>query len=227
MSSDAAATDGGRMLSRAEPRSAEDAVTEALRDAIRRGLLRPGQRLTQAELAEQLGVSRIPLRDALRRLEVEGVVHIDGRKGAYVTSLDRDDVEEIYEFRILLEQACVRHAIKRMKDSDVERLVELSEEMDRHESDPLEGSSARRRFYRELYSIAKRPRMERMILHLRDNVDRYHIMTDRQHSHEAHEELRRCLRERDAARASEVIRSHLEEARDDLIADLDSTDGSR
>jgi DNA-binding GntR family transcriptional regulator len=80
------AGDGDGMLAMEPPRSAEEAVTDALRQAIREGVLAPGQRLAQADLAEQLGVSRIPLRDALRRLEAEALVHIDGRRGARLPS---------------------------------------------------------------------------------------------------------------------------------------------
>ena len=78
-------------LDMASPVTAEEAVPTELRRAIREGLLVPGQRLTQSEIAGQLGVSRIPLRDALRRLEVESLVKIEGHKGARVTELTADD----------------------------------------------------------------------------------------------------------------------------------------
>lgn len=213
--------DHGFRLSPADRRSAEDAVTDALRSAIRNGELAPGSRLAQAELAEQLGVSRIPLRDALRRLEVEALVRIDGRKGAFVTALDPDEVAEIYEMRILLEQTCVRRALEHLQAEDVDRLVGLSETMDRHLGEAVDGAAARRTFYEALYDYADRPHMARTILQLRDNVSRYHILLDREHSHQAHEELRECIRARDPERAAHVVRRHLEEARDDLLNRLD------
>ena len=67
------------------PTSISEAVTDTLRSAILNGQLKAGQKLPQAEIAEQLGVSRIPLRDALRRLEVEGLVLMDDRRGASVS----------------------------------------------------------------------------------------------------------------------------------------------
>ena len=203
------------------PRSAEAAVTDALRAAIRQGVLAPGERLAQAELAEQLGVSRIPLRDALRRLEMEGVVHIDGRRGAWVTRLAAADIEEIYEMRLILETRCVEYAVDALSDADVEVYIARSEEMDRLDVNPLDGYTVRRSFYSELYRCAKRPRMRSMVLQLRDNVDRYHILSDRAHSHVAHEELRGRIRARDGAGGAAIMRSHLEESRDDLLATID------
>jgi len=212
-----------RPIAMAPPRSAEVAVTDALRTAIRQGVLAPGQRLAQAELANQLGVSRIPLRDALRRLEMEGVVRIDGRRGAWVTRLGPDDISEIYEMRLILETRCIQYAVDHLTAGDVERIVELSEGMDRHDMSLLDGYIARRSFYAQLYERARRPRMRRTILQLRDNVDRYHILSDREHSREAHEELRDRISARDGAGAAAIMRAHLEESRDDLLSSMDQS----
>ena len=143
-------------------RSAEEAVTEALRIAIHNGDLKPGQRLSQADLAEQLGVSRIPLRDALRRLEAEALVKMDGRRGTWVSALSLDAVKEIYEIRIMLEERCARHAVENIQDEEMTRLLELFDEMDRAEADPDgNGFSARREFYSQFYDCANRPDDER------------------------------------------------------------------
>jgi DNA-binding GntR family transcriptional regulator len=203
------------------PRSVEESVTETLRDAILGGDLKPGQRLAQVELSEELGVSRIPLRDALRRLEAEGLVTIDRRRGARVSSLTADDVQEIYEMRMLLEGDCARRAISSLGDDDVERLVRLSEEMDRTADDPTLGSESRRRFYSELYALAGRPRMHAVILELRALVVRYHLLTDSGGHHRPHDDLRSCLRERDGERGAAVICAHLDAARRDLIQSLE------
>jgi len=200
--------------------SAEEAVTVAIKQAILSGELAPGQRLAQAELAEQLGVSRIPLRDALRRLEEEALVRIDGRRGAWVTSLSIRDISEIYELRIMLEARCAQYAIENLGDDDVARLVGLSRAMDETEHDPTEGRAARRAFYAELYSHAKRPRMTRLIMQLRDNVSRYHVISDTKHSHDAHAEMRRCIEVGDPEDAVRIITKHLEDARDDLVATI-------
>lgn len=203
------------------PRSAEQAVTEALRHAIREGVLVPGQRLAQAELAEQLGVSRIPLRDALRRLEAEALVSIDGRRGARVAELFPDDIKEIYEMRIELEGRCVRLAVANLSKSDAERLVALGEQMEATAANPSEGLAARRAFYAALYEYADRPRMRRVILQLRDNVARYHLLTNRELSRKAHSDLRQAIIGGDPDHASAVLKRHLEDARDGLLARLE------
>lgn len=202
------------------PRSVEESVTEALRNAILRGDLEPGRRLAQVELSEELGVSRIPLRDALRRLESEGLVEIDGRRGARVSSLTDKDVAEIYKMRILLESACARSAIEALEDEDAEHLIRLSEEMDRTADDPESGALARKNFYGEFYAKADLPRIRATVLQLRALVHRYHLLTDSGEHPNAHEELRDCIRNRDAEKAAKVVRTHLEATRDDLIESL-------
>ncbi len=210
--------DGDPALAMEPPRSAEEAVTEALRQAIREGILAPGVRLAQADLAAQLGVSRIPLRDALRRLEAEALVLIDGRRGARVAELSLDDIREIYEIRIELEGRCVRLAVANLSEEDAARLVALGEEMEMKATNPSEGIAARRAFYAALYEYADRPRMRRVILQLRDNVARYHLLTSRELSRKAHSDLRVAILAGDATLAGGVLRAHLEGARDDLLA---------
>lgn len=204
------------------PRSVEESVTEALRDAILRGELKPGHRLAQVELSEELGVSRIPLRDALRRLEAEGLVEIDGRRGARVSSLSPGDVEEIYAMRKLLESECARRAIEGLNDEQAERLIELSDEMDRTADDPVKGAASRKNFYAELYALAGRPRMRATILQLRALVQRYHLLTDSSGHPHAHDDLRDCIRDRDGKRAAKAVSEHLEAACQDLVESLES-----
>ena len=204
-------------------RSAEEAVTEALRRAIHQGDLKPGQRLSQADLAEQLGVSRIPLRDALRRLEAEALVKMDGRRGTWVSDLSIDGIKEIYEIRIMLEERCARHAVNNLSDEDMEDLLKLFDEMDRAEADPDgNGYAARREFYGRFYLYADRPMMRNQILLLRDNVGRYHRFKVKGHGHEDHLEFRDAIVKRDGKRAARVLKHHLEDARDDLLRDMKS-----
>jgi DNA-binding GntR family transcriptional regulator len=204
-------------------RSAEEAVTDALRKAIHEGDLKPGQRLSQADLAEQLGVSRIPLRDALRRLEAEALVKMDGRRGTWVSDLSIDGIKEIYEIRIMLEERCARHAVNNLSDDDMADLLKLFDEMDRSEADPEgNGYMARREFYGHFYSYAQRPMMRNQILLLRDNVGRYHRFKVQGHGHEDHIEFRDAIVKRDGKRAARVLKHHLEDARDDLLKDMRS-----
>ena len=204
-----------------EPLTAEEAVTSALRDAILSGRLMPGERLAQAELARQLGVSRIPLRDALRRLGEEALVRIDGRRGAWVTALSKRDIAEIYELRIMLEGRCIRYAVENLSGGqEMSAVLELSKHMDTSHRHASKGRAARRRFYDVLYSHAGRPRMHRLIMQLRDNVGRYHLLQDTDLSHAAHSQVRRCMEDGDPDGAALAVTAHLEEARDDLLASM-------
>ena len=199
------------------PKSVEDTVTETLRWGIESGRLAPGARLGQAELADELGVSRIPLRDAFRRLASEGLIELDGRRGARVASLTPDDIAEIYEMRVLLESTCARHAVTSLSDEAAAKLVALSLEMDRRSDDAAAGPAARLDFYSELYAYAGRPRMREAILRLRSQVGRYHVLNPGHRKNHAHTELRKAIRSRDGARAARVIEAHLIDARDDLL----------
>lgn len=196
-------------------------MTTALRDAILSGALRPGDRLLQEPLAEQLRVSRIPLRDALRRLEAEGLVRIGPRRGAEVSSLTPADVKELYDIRVALEPELVHRAITALMAGDITKLVDMSEHMDDRIDDPSAGRRARRSFYSELYRHAARPRIHRLILALRDDVQRYHVMHDQAESRHAHAELRESIRTTDAARGARVLREHLRHACDDLVERLE------
>jgi DNA-binding GntR family transcriptional regulator len=222
-------TDAGPAVSRlerADVHSVEDVVTNALREAILSGDLRPGERLRQEPLADQLRVSRIPLRDALRRLETEGLVQFGPRRGAHVTALAPDDVREIYELRILLEERAIRHAIEALDNVAVKRLLAMSEHMDAHTDDPGEGRKARRAFYSALYEYAGRPRSHKLIVGLRDEVQRYHLIKSVAVSRSDHADLRECIRAKDAERAARLQREHLIRARDDLLQVLEREAGA-
>ena len=99
-----------------------DLIAESLREEILRGALAPGQALRQEELADRFGVSRLPVRDALLRLEAQGLVHVFPNRGAFVISLSADEVTEIYEMRLLLEGDILERAVPRMTPDDWRRI---------------------------------------------------------------------------------------------------------
>jgi DNA-binding GntR family transcriptional regulator len=200
--------------------SVEEATTTALRIAIRRGMLQPGLRLRQEDLAEQLGVSRIPLRDAFRRLEAEGLVEIEGRRGARVRSLSADDVAEIYELLIMIEVPLMRLAVRNLDAVAMKQVLELSEQMDVTPQDDEVGRLSRKAFYGELYRHGGRPRIRNLVLQLRDDVHRYHVLKNIGASLHAHAQLRECIRAKDAEGAAAEMRRHLRMSRDDLVAVL-------
>src|SRR6478752_7016094 len=105
-----------------------DLIAETLRDEILRGAIPPGAALRQEELAERFGVSRLPVRDALMRLETQGLVHVYPNRGAFVISLSAEEVREIYEMRLLLEGDILERAVPRMTEEDWRQIDAASAE---------------------------------------------------------------------------------------------------
>jgi DNA-binding GntR family transcriptional regulator len=200
--------------------TAEETTTETLRRAILQGVLAPGDRLRQEVLAAELGVSRIPLRDAFRRLEAEGLIAIDGRRGARVASLSMDDVAELYELRRMLEIHCIRLAIRNLTDKGAAALLAMGQQMDIHAGHALPGGVSRRGFYAELYRWSGRTRMVSLILQLRHELNRYHALKNVPLSPTIHEQIREAIARRDAELGARVLRHHLRTSRDELLAAL-------
>src|SRR5690625_146717 len=89
-------------------------VCSVLRKAILKGELKAGEKLVQSELAEVIGVSRMPIREALRTLEIERLITIEPHKGAVVRSISKHDIEEIYELRTILEPLALRKSVRNL-----------------------------------------------------------------------------------------------------------------
>lgn len=210
--------------------TAQELVLVALRDAILAGVLEPGSRLRQEELADLFGTSRIPIREALRALEYEGLVRSEPHRGFTVTALDADDIEEVYELRILLEGHAIRLAIPLMTDDDLEELQQLFDAMQAADN-PDEQLRTRERYYTRLYSITGRPRLVGLIARLRQEVARALRWATIQHSGAVHEAFFEAVRVGDAERAvaqlsghyrrvAALIRRHIREAESRSRRDL-------
>jgi DNA-binding GntR family transcriptional regulator len=117
----------GTRLSR--PPTTQEAVLVALRHSIATGELRPGERLYQDALAEQMGVSRVPVREALNVLRADGQLEYSPHRGYWVSELSLDAVQEINLIRALLETEAIRQALTRMTDELVERMEAINNEM--------------------------------------------------------------------------------------------------
>src|SRR5712691_10162875 len=187
--------------------TAQDLVLISMREAILTAALPPGSRLRQERLAEMFGTSRIPVREALRALEYEGLVTSLPYRGFTVTELDADDIEEVYDLRILLESHAVRLAVPLMTDEDLRMLEALFAEMTQAESADAQ-LAARERFYTKLYSITGRHRLVSLISRLRQEVARSLRWPTLQHAPEHHEEFFEAIRAGDADRAASQLASH-------------------
>ena len=187
--------------------TAQELVLSSVRTAILSGVLGPGARLRQEELADVFGTSRIPVREALRALEYEGLVTSEPHRGFTVTSLDADDVQEVYDLRILLECEAVRLALPLLTDEDLEDLERHFAEMQSAES-PDQQLAARERFYLRLYSVTGRPRLVGLIMRLRQEVARVLRWATIVHSSSIHEHFFEAVRVGDVERANAHLAGH-------------------
>lgn len=126
-------------------------VVEAIREAIVKGQLKPGERLTEEEMAERYQISRTPVREAFRELAAEGFIDIYPHRGAVVSSWDEKDVEDFYELKALLESYAARKAVDRLTEKDLQRMEKLNEQLERMAG--KEDSAAVLRAHNEFHSI--------------------------------------------------------------------------
>jgi len=110
-------------------------ILETIRDAILKGTLKPGERVSEPELAERFGISRTPIREAFRQLESEGYLEVVPRKGAVVASLSERDVVEFYSIKSILEGHAARIAAERMSERDLERLEAINAKLEQIATD--------------------------------------------------------------------------------------------
>ena len=145
-------------------------VFEALREAILNGQLEPGERLMEIQLAEELGVSRTPVREAIRKLEREGLVLMVPRKGAYVASLSMKDVVEVFEIRGALEGLAAALAAERITNEELENLerqyVKSVEQMEK--ADVKGMVEVDTGFHQLLYQASRNERLAQIINNLRE-----------------------------------------------------------
>jgi len=150
-------------------------VAQRLKTAIVDGQLPPGTPLRLAQISERLGVSVMPVRDALRQLEAERLVDITPRRGAVVTELSIEDAEETYAVRVALEALAARHATAKLTQADLDEIREAFERMaEAQRADDLRAFiEADHVFHHRLYQASQRERLIRNISELVDRSRRY------------------------------------------------------
>jgi DNA-binding GntR family transcriptional regulator len=153
-------------------KSVNEMVTDQLREAILSGEFAEGEYLRQQSLAQRYGVSEIVIREALRHLQNEGLVGIQRRKGAHVSQLSADEVNELYELRILLEELITRHAVTNCSEEDLERARSILEAGE-NEGDPIRWLDLNREFHNTLFRPSKRTHLMKFANDLRLRMERY------------------------------------------------------
>ena len=185
--------------------TAQETVLVSLRSDILTGRLGPGDQVVQELLAERYGVSRVPIREALKTLESEGQVVYHPHRGYFVAELSVADLLEVYRLRSILEAEAIRQAVPILGDDDVDALAELLAEVQTAAGavDVIAMTAANRRFHFAIFDAAGLPRLSRILRQLWEATDAYRALyfqgpENRDRVAREHTRMLSALRKRDA-----------------------------
>ena len=211
------------------PRTVDQAAADALRARILDGTLPEGSNLRQDALAAELGISRIPLREAFRELEAEGLVTLLPRRGAVVSALSLDEIGELFDLRRLIEPDLLARAVPRLTAGD---LAEAERILDRYEQalvrhDVHAWGEMNTRFHLALYAAAGRRRSLAIVQGLLANADRYTrlqlvLTAGTERARSEHRRLLELCRTGDGRGAADLLRQHIDAAAGGLLSFLAS-----
>lgn len=207
-----------------------DIVFETLREAILEGKLVPGERVMEVQLAEQLGVSRTPVREAIRKLELEGLLIMVPRKGAYVADVSLKDVIDVLEVRASLEGLAASLGAKRREDADIESLEQKIEELSscimNKDTDGMIKNDAE--FHNLLLNTAKNKKLTSIVEGLKDQVQRFRVIYFKEYEEtglkliEEHREILECIKSGNEKKAMQSAEEHIYNIRNHFADSLDS-----
>ncbi|MHB1162720.1 MAG: GntR family transcriptional regulator [Chloroflexota bacterium] len=215
-------------------RSLQEMVADNLRQAILSGVLKPGQRILDAEIARQMGISRSPVREALRQLERDGLVRSTPNRGVSVRCLSHRDLAELYGIRSVLEGLAAVWACRRVSSHDLEHLQRLCEEMNCLV--PFKSDEERLAFLRKDVEFHEALVAASGSAHLAEALSTIRLQTQlimattSEFGHVSpqtaaeHEAVLEALLKRDAELAESRLRRHVEGARDRMLARFADTE---
>jgi DNA-binding GntR family transcriptional regulator len=206
---------------RISPKSTPTLIADALRDDIQAGRLAAGTALNQNELADRFGVSRIPVREALRQLETDGTIRYVPSRGAVVSAYTPDEIEERFEIRAELEPLALRLAIPHLTPETL-RAAERELTAMRDEDDVVRWGKHHAAFHRLLYEAAHRPRLLAIVESLYLSVTSLIAPESRRTVMRAHDAEHRAILDAcargDAEAAAHAMREHLRATRERALA---------
>ena len=194
-----------------------DVVFNTLRQAILKGELAPGERLMEIQLAEKLGVSRTPIREAIRKLELEGLVLMIPRKGAEVARISEKSLKDVLEVRRSLEELAIELACQRMADDDILELKKTQEEFRRavRTADAMTIAETDEHYHDIIYNGTGNSRLIQILYNLREQMYRYRLeyikdADKRQILVVEHDQILKAIQNRHVAEAKAAIREHID-----------------
>ena len=223
-------------------KSLTSAVADKIRDQIIRGEIQEGAQLRQDAIATQYHVSRIPVREALRQLDAEGLIAIVPNRGAIVPALSPDDIEELFSIRALLEPEVLKLSIPRLTEDDFSEadavLRKYVSELRRDDHVSTWGR-LNWQFHSILYSRANQPRFMAIIRNVNNSGERYtrlqlYLTHGMKRANEEHHQILELCRQRDVRGACQLLRQHIRYAGESLrkaleqkrtASEMDSSNG--
>ena len=202
-------------------------VFDNLKQAIIRGNIAPGEWLVESHIAEMLGISRTPVREAIHKLERERLIERQPRGGFTVLGLNRDDIEETFGIRSVLEGYAARLATLKHQPKELKALEKKIEEytqcLRKKQMDALPGINTE--FHELLYDISKSPRLIHMINGLRDQIYQFRqiILKNKKLaniSNEDHIQMLKFMHQRDAEKVESLVREHILRGRDVVLKEF-------
>jgi len=162
-----------------EPKLLSEDIADSIKTAIIKGKFKPGEKISEGELAESMGISRTPLREAFRKLENEGFILIIPRKGAVVADIDAEEAIDLYEIKSTLEGLAARLAAASMKEKDIGKLEKINEELkELIDKNDLESFyRVHTRFHEGFVKLCGNKRLIQMISNLNDHFNRFGIIS--------------------------------------------------
>lgn len=204
-----------------------DVVFHTLRDAILHGELKPGERLMEIKLADRMGVSRTPIREAIRMLELEGLVIMLPRKGAQVAQITEKDLKDVLEVRMGLEELAVKFACERITDEKLGEMKAAADEFaqvveNTSEDDITLLAEADVRFHDLIYQATENKRLIQLINNLREQMYRYRIeylkdVDIRVSLIEEHDKIYQALKNRNFDIACKATVDHISRQQDTIM----------
>ena len=194
-----------------------DVVFKTLRQAILKGELEPGERLMEIQLAERLGVSRTPIREAIRKLELEGLVLMIPRRGAEVAKISEKNLRDVLEVRRSLEELAIDLACQRIQEEELETLREAQKEFAAAVAagDAMEIAQTDEKFHEIIYSGTGNQKLMQILSNLREQMYRYRLeyikdANKRQILLVEHEQILKALSLRHVQEAKLAVREHID-----------------
>ena len=195
-----------------------DVVFNTLRQAILRGELKPGERLMEVQLANKLGVSRTPIREAIRKLELEGLVLMIPRKGAEVADITEKSLMDVLEVRKALEELAVQLCCDKITGKEIEELHRAADDFRRilkTSDDVTEIAEADVRFHDIIYLATGNQKLIQILNNLREQMYRYRLeCIKRKESHPIliaeHEEIIRRIENKEKKEAADIVCRHID-----------------